>query len=182
MSRIDGFEATLQALATVVLAAAGYRYWSLVIGSIVASLTSAALSLAARPHRIGWPRDLRVMIEPMTLGWQVTVSRVAWYAYSNADFTIVGRVLGRSALGEYSLGWQIASIPVDKVAAVLGRVTLPVFARVQDDVVELRRYVKGLSQGPRPGHLPALDRAGVSGGPLRAAPDREPLAGPRSCR
>lgn len=147
MSRIDGIEATLQALATVALAAAGYRYWSLVIGSIVASLTSAALALAARPHRIGWPRDLRMMVEPMTLGWQVTVSRVAWYAYSNADFAIVGRVLGTRALGEYSLGWQIASIPVDKVSAVLGRVTLPVFAKVQDDLVELRRYVKGLSQG-----------------------------------
>jgi PST family polysaccharide transporter len=147
MSRIDGFEATLQALATVIFAAAGYRYWSLVLGSIVASLTSAALSLTARPHRLGWPRDLRIMFEPMTLGWQVTVSRVAWYLYSNADFTIVGRVLGRRALGEYSLGWQLASIPVDKVSAVLGRVTLPVFARVQDDLVELRRYVKGLSQG-----------------------------------
>ena len=147
MSRIDGVEATAQALATVVLAATGFRYWSLVIGSIVASLVSAALSLVARPHRIGWPRDVRLMIEPMTLGWQVTVSRVAWYLYSNADFTIVGRVLGRRSLGEYSLGWQIASIPVDKVSAVLGRVTLPVFARVQDDLVELRRYVKGLSQG-----------------------------------
>lgn len=147
MSRIDGFEATLQALATVVLAEAGYRYWSLVIGSIVASLTSTTLSLAARPHRIGWPRDFKPMVEPMTLGWQVTVSRVAWYAYSNADFAIVGRVLGPRALGEYSLGWQIASIPVDKVSAVLGRVTLPVFAKVQDDLAELRRYVKGLSQG-----------------------------------
>jgi O-antigen/teichoic acid export membrane protein len=147
MSRIDGFEATLQALATVIFAAAGYRYWSLVLGSVVASLTSAALSLTARPHRIGWPRDVRIMFEPMTLGYQVTVSRVAWYLYSNADFTIVGRVLGSRALGEYSLGWQLASIPVDKVSAVLGRVTLPVFARVQDDLVELRRYVKGLSQG-----------------------------------
>jgi PST family polysaccharide transporter len=90
---------------------------------------------------------LRPLLEPLKLGWHVTVSRVAWYAYSNADYAIVGRVLGKNALGTYGFAWQIASIPVDKVSAVVGRVTLPIFARVQDDYAAVRRYLRALIEG-----------------------------------
>lgn len=147
LAKIDATGALLQTVATLTLAAVGFRYWSLVLGSVLSLLASTAMSLAARPHRLAWPRNLGSIKEQLTLGWHVTVARLAWYAYSNADFAIVGRVLGTHALGAYSFGWQIASIPVDKVSAVLGVVALPVLSRVRDDLPAMRRYVKGLTEG-----------------------------------
>ena len=147
LARIDGATAVLGTAATLTLAAIGYRYWSLVFGSVLAMVASTALSVAARPHRLAWPRNLGSVIGPVKLGWNVTVTRLTWYVYSNADFAVVGRVLGSNALGAYTFGWQMASIPVDKVSTVLGAVALPVFSKVQDDRPALRRYVTRLTEG-----------------------------------
>ena len=74
-------------------------------------------------------------------------SRVAWYAYSNADFGVVGRFLGTAALGAYNVGWTLASVPVEKISVLLMQVTPPIFARVQDQPLELQRYLRVLSLG-----------------------------------
>ena len=147
LARIDWLEAVIQTIATLALAIAGFRYWSLVIGSIVGALVSTTLTIMARPHRLAWPSSLRPVVEPLSVGWHVTASRIGWYVYSNADFAVVGRILGRAALGAYTFAWQIASIPVDKTSGIMGRVTLPIFSRVQDDKPALRRYVKALTEG-----------------------------------
>lgn len=146
MARIDGMETICQTLTTLTLAMLGYGFWAIVAGSIVAATVSTVLNLAARPHRLSWPRDYRPLIEPLRMGWQVTVSRVTWYLYSNADFAVVGRVLGKIANGAYTMSWQIANIPVDKTSGILSRVTLPVFSQVQNDPKALSRYVRGLSE------------------------------------
>ena len=147
LARIDWLEAVIQTITTLALAILGFSYWSLVIGSIVGALVSTTLTLLARPHRIQWPVSLRPVVEPLAVGWHVTASRIGWYVYSNADFAVVGKVLGRVALGAYTFAWQIASIPVDKTSGIMGRVTLPIFSRVQHDKPALRRYVKALSEG-----------------------------------
>ena len=69
------------------------------------------------------------------------ISRVAWYAYSNADFLITAKVLGQTALGFYSLGWSLATIPLNKITAMVGRVTPAIFSAVQDRPAEMRRYL-----------------------------------------
>src|SRR5207247_4284922 len=54
---------------------------------------------------------------------------------------------GTGPLGAYTIGWDIASIPIDKVQAVLGRVVLPVLAQVQRDRAAVTRYLSLLSEG-----------------------------------
>lgn len=52
---------------------------------------------------------------------------------SNADFLLVGRLLGSSALGFYSMAWDLLRFIPDRLSRVAGRVTLPAFCRLQDD-------------------------------------------------
>jgi PST family polysaccharide transporter len=80
-------------------------------------------------------------------GWHVALSRVGWYVYSNADFAVVGRVLGKAPLGAYTFGWTIATIPVDRIASLVARVIPSVFASIQDNVPAMRRYYLGISEG-----------------------------------
>jgi len=75
------------------------------------------------------------------------VSRIAWYLYSNADFAVVGRVLGKAPLGGYTFGWQISSIPIERVTALIMGVTGPVFSAVQQDKLALQRYLLNLTEG-----------------------------------
>jgi len=144
---LDAVEALAMTAATLVFALSGFRYWALVLGVISGKLASTIVALAWRPPRLAWPIPLTSIAGEVTFGWHMVVSRLAWYVYSNADFAIVGRVLGKAALGSYTIAWTIASIPVDRLTALLGNVTPSVFAAVQYDAAALRRYVRGLTEG-----------------------------------
>lgn len=143
----DATEALSATVVTLVLAVAGARYWSLVWGSIVGSTAGTLLALWWRGHRVRWPHDLAGLRHAITFGSHVVVSRISWYLYSNADFTIVGRVLGKVALGAYNFGWTLASIPVSRISVMVGQVTPAIFAAVQNDQAALRRYLLRLSEG-----------------------------------
>jgi len=143
----DGAEAFAATVTTLTLAATGFRYWALVFGTLAGRFTSTLLTCLWRPHRVAWPTRFGSIAPAVTFGWHVVVGSIAWYFYDNADFAIVGRVLGKAALGAYTLGWTIASIPVDRVTALVGSVTPPVFSAVQQDRPALQRYLRNLTEG-----------------------------------
>jgi PST family polysaccharide transporter len=76
----------------------------------------------------------------------VFVSRLSWYTFDNADFLVAGKVLGTSLLGAYRLAWTFASMPLDKIVSLVGRVTPAVLSSVQNDSAELRRYVLRITE------------------------------------
>ena len=55
----------------------------------------------------------------------------------NADFLLVGRLLGASALGFYVLAWDLLRFVPDRLYKVAGRVTFPAFCLLQDNDTEL---------------------------------------------
>jgi teichuronic acid exporter len=144
---IDGVAALTLTVTTLALALAGFRYRALVYGAAVSALVSTVVAVAVAPHRYAWPRRAARLNEAATYGWHVALSRVGWYIYTNADFAIVGRVLGKAALGAYSFGWTIATIPVDRVGSLVARIIPSVFASIQNDVPAMRRYMLGITEG-----------------------------------
>jgi PST family polysaccharide transporter len=144
---IDGFQALATTAVTLALAFAGWGYRALVYGVATGAVLSTAFAVLASPHRYAWPRRGADVGGAMAYGWHVAISRIGWYIYSNADFAIVGRVLGKVALGAYTFGWTIATIPVDRMASLVGRVIPSVFATIQQNAAAMRRYFLGISEG-----------------------------------
>lgn len=144
---INGFSNLAQIAATLVLAVLGFRYMALVFGSLVASAAGTALALWWHGHRIAIPRSMRDIRDSVHVGWHVVVGRVGWYTYQNADFAVVGRVLGKAVLGAYTLGWEIATVPVERISALVGQVTPGVFSAVAKDRPALRRYYLAVIEG-----------------------------------
>ena len=147
LAMLDGVAAISLTATTLALALAGYRYRALVYGSIASSVLTTVVALAWHRHRVAWPRDLASLRPAVAFGWQVSASRIAWYVYTNADFAVVGRVLGKTALGAYTFGWTIATIPVDRVSQLVSRIMPSVLAAVRDDRDALRRYFLAISEG-----------------------------------
>ena len=58
---------------------------------------------------------------------------------SNADYLLVGRLLGSSALGFYGMAWDLLRFVPDRLYKVAGRVTVPAFCRMQHEPEQLRR-------------------------------------------
>jgi PST family polysaccharide transporter len=130
----------------IALALLGLRYWTLVIGGLLSAALGTGALLVLRRHRFAWPR-LGTLQHAMTFSGHVFLARLSWYTYSNADFLVAGRVLGKIPLGLYELGWTLASIPIDKVTALVTQVTPPIFSAVQHDYAALRRYVLTITEG-----------------------------------
>jgi PST family polysaccharide transporter len=49
----------------------------------------------------------------------------------NADYVLVGRLLGSSSLGYYTMAWDLLRFIPDRLHRMAGRVTLPEFCRLQ---------------------------------------------------
>jgi O-antigen/teichoic acid export membrane protein len=56
---------------------------------------------------------------------------------SNVDFLLIGRLLGSSALGFYSMAWDLLRFVPDRVFRIAGRVTFPTFCHLQDQPDQL---------------------------------------------
>jgi O-antigen/teichoic acid export membrane protein len=142
---VDVVESTSLVLSTLLFAQRGWLVWALVLGTLASSILTTMFVL--RYHFVRPAVPTALMRGPVRFTWHVTVSQVAWYAYTNADFAIVGRVLGSVALGAYSFAWNIANIVGERVSALIGRVTPPLFAAVQNDPAALRRYLGLVMEG-----------------------------------
>jgi PST family polysaccharide transporter len=143
---IDAARALIQAVVLVAAAAAGLRYWTLVVGALTAETAWTIMILAHRRHRLAWPR-LASIRRAVSFSTDVVVARLSWYLYANSDFLVAGRRLGQDAQGAYGLAWNLASVPVEKVSSIVISVTPAFFSAVQSDAAELRRYLLSLTQG-----------------------------------
>ena len=143
---LDAVQGLIQALTTVVLATLGFRYWSLVLSALLGAAVSAAATVATRPYRFKLPR-WRILRPVLPFTRNVLVARLFWYTYQNSDFIVAGKRLGSEALGAYSYAWTLASMPIDKISALVSSVTPPIFAAVQHDIPALRRYFLTVTEG-----------------------------------
>ncbi|HYT18640.1 MAG TPA: oligosaccharide flippase family protein, partial [Candidatus Polarisedimenticolia bacterium] len=142
---VETARAFFQAFMTIVFALLHFRYWSLVIGYLSGSAVASMLTLYWKRQGFAWPR-FRQLWSEIKYGIHLISSRVALYAYDNADFGVAGRVLGEVPLGNYTVAWTISSAPVEKIANLVTGVTPAYFSAVQKDQAELRRYLLRITE------------------------------------
>ncbi len=145
LAAYDGMQAVVTAAAAVAMAAAGLGYWTLVGAALLASAAGTALVVLRHPVPFARP-DFRRLRGVLGFGAEVSAQRLTWYGYSNADFAVVGRVLGGSHVGAYSLAFTLANTAMDKIGLLIMQVAPSVLARVQHDPPALRRYVLLLTE------------------------------------
>jgi PST family polysaccharide transporter len=115
-----------------------------VLAPIVGNLVAAGLNVLGRPCRFSTPQ-LGALSDVLTDGRRLLASRLSWWVQTNADQVIIGRRLGGPALGIYSLAASIASLPVDKITALVSQVSPPFVAAARSDPRETRRLLFVLS-------------------------------------
>ncbi len=120
-------------LVTVGLLLSGVGVLSYALGFVVESAVRCVLTL----WRISWRPGLKVswtsLKEIAAYGKHILGSSLATYAASNADYFVVGRVLGAGPLGFYTLAFNLANYPVSNFSQILSRLAFPAFAALQED-------------------------------------------------
>lgn len=128
-------------VAAVSFALAGGGVYALVWGLLFSSGTRTILLMA-----LGWRRwapslyfSPRGMRGYLRFGAYRMADFGAFYFATNIDAIVIGRYLGPSALGIYSLALQLVVWPLTKINPIISRVAFPVLSKLQDDDAALRR-------------------------------------------
>jgi len=70
-------------------------------------------------------------------------SNVIQSLMSNIDYIIIGRLYSAQTLGYYSFAFQLCTMPVLKLTPLINTVSLPLYAKMQDDLERLKSgYIK----------------------------------------
>ena len=122
------------------LAFADFGVWSLVFGYLAggaAQTTIYWLLVAWRPS----PRraSRRILLELMRYGRFVGAASILRVVRGTVDNVVIGRVLGTSAVGLYSVAFRVAELPTSIIGHIVGRPMFSVYSLVQHDL-ELFRY------------------------------------------
>jgi teichuronic acid exporter len=145
IATVEIAQGVLAAFTSLALAWLGYGVWSLVVGTIVATLIRTIGLMRISPFH-AWPSfRLHGMLDTLKFGGHVTGQRVLWWAYQSYDRFLLGRVFDTHVLGLYYVARDLSSLPLQKLGSTVATASFTGLSRVAADRETFRAYlVKGL--------------------------------------
>lgn len=149
LSLVETAATLLSALLAFILAWRGFGYWSLVTQLVlVPTVTTAGLWLTSR-WRPRFVFKWRAAKELLSFGMHMAGFNGINYLARNMDYLVVGKFLGPTALGHYSLAFRLMMYPLQSISTAVGRVAFPVLSRRANDLSQVRegylKLIKGVS-------------------------------------
>lgn len=126
-------------LLTCALAASGLQAWSLVIGQVSHGLFTCIGANLAHPFRPRGRPNFALIYDDIRFGIKAASASILYHFYRNADYYLIGRLLGTGAVGVYRVAFDVAMQPTLAVLTVVNRSALPVYARLSDDLAALQK-------------------------------------------
>lgn len=149
LALIETASVLVSGVVAVLAAFLGFGVWSIVVQLLLAPvLTSIALWARSewRPARVF---DTDALKDLVPYGLNMAGVNVVNYLSRNLDYLFVGKFLGASALGYYTLAYRLMMYPLQAVSSAVARVAFPAFAKKSNDFDALGagfiRMVAGIS-------------------------------------
>lgn len=121
--------ASVRAAVSIGLALAGLGAEALVIGMLVGAAAWTVVQWAISPLRPTFELDFGVVRSMAGYGGAAALLEVLAVTSSRADAAIVGRVLGESALGLYTIAFRVPELAIETVAWNTSQVAFPALSR-----------------------------------------------------
>lgn len=115
----------------LVLAAAGAGVWSLVLGYIGGNVVTLLALLVLAPYRVRPTFDAALARQVILGGRGFLAQDLSRFLAENADYVAIGRTLGPSQLGFYTVAYRQAELPRYAIADPVANVTFPAFAQMR---------------------------------------------------
>jgi O-antigen/teichoic acid export membrane protein len=109
------------------------RIWCFVLGPIAGSLTVSIGFQLVRPWRPRFEFDRVEAFAAAKFGVQLSLADLLYFAYSSADYMVIGAVFGAAAVGAYRLAYELVLDVVRMVSMINADVAFPAFARLVGD-------------------------------------------------
>ncbi|HHD72999.1 MAG TPA: lipopolysaccharide biosynthesis protein, partial [Epsilonproteobacteria bacterium] len=133
-----------------ILTGIGTALYGLGVYSLVAqTLTNSLVTVALLWFISKWRPLLHFSWQDIRTIWGYTANLSAFnlvnYFARNADNFLIGKFLGSSALGAYSLAYSIMLYPIQNISRVLLRILFPAFSQIKDDNKKFKKaYLRAI--------------------------------------
>lgn len=134
---IENFSMSSIALA---LALAGFRYWSLVWATIIATLLAGILFAFQTKVKPNLQYSHKAMGEIYSFGLWNFFRAQLFFINQFITQLIVGKFFGPVALGYFEKSHQLASTPRESIASQINAVMFSSFSRLQTDTKKLKQW------------------------------------------
>jgi len=142
LTKVSLSEVILSGMIGVVMAVAGFGVWSLVAqqvsGAIFRNLLLWFMN-SWRPARVFKLQSLKQMFG---FGSRMLTSGLIDQIFSNIYLLVIGKLFSAADLGYFTRARSVVELPINLVPGLVARVTFPLFSKLQDDPVLLKRAMK----------------------------------------
>jgi O-antigen/teichoic acid export membrane protein len=119
------------------LAVVGWGVWSLVFGQLIARIVQMVMVFRAARWRPSFRFDREIARQLVGYGKYIWAFSLVSAVSRSLDQLLIGRLLGATSLGVYSMGVNLCKLPANRINSVVLRITFPVLSRMQKDLTLL---------------------------------------------
>lgn len=123
----------------IVLAWLGWGVWSLAWGQVIGNLSSTIAAWLVLSWQPSFSFNPKIAKGLTSYGLHIITNSFVSELGLNADYLFVGKLLGPTALGFYTVAFRIPQLIVSSVMAITDKVTFPAYAQVQNNPQALNR-------------------------------------------
>jgi O-antigen/teichoic acid export membrane protein len=137
----DWTDALIGSILSIVFAARGFGFWSLVYGQLTGALCRVVLIVYLTRWRPAFRVSFEALRDLLSVGLGIQTKRLLEYATYNLDTLVVGRVLGMTSLGFYDKAFSTMNRLVNRLT--LGQAYFRIFSIIHEEPLRFRRaYAK----------------------------------------
>jgi O-antigen/teichoic acid export membrane protein len=137
---IEIIAVTTSSVITIILALNGFRYWSLVIRTIINYSIVSVLSWIFCQWRPGFPAWDKSVLPLFKFGVNSIGTFFINNISRNLDKTLIGWKFGKEPLGFYSRAYYLADIPTNQLSTSLYHVSVSTLSKLRNDPSKYRHY------------------------------------------
>lgn len=123
----------------IALALAGGGVWSLILACIVSTVVSTALAWRISGWMPSFSFKRKCADRMISFGKPLMLSSAMLLLFMYVDQAAVGRWLGTSSLGCYSVAFTICHLPATNIAFTVNKVMYPAYTKMGDDIASVRK-------------------------------------------
>lgn len=137
LSFIQIISTTLSVIIAIVLAYQGCQVWALVVQQLLCAFITTVILWYSSNWRPIFCFSLKSFKELFGYGSYLLLSDLLNNIYDNIQGLLIGRKYSSIDMGFYTQARKLETVPTQSISYVVGQVTFPVFAKLQNDKQQL---------------------------------------------
>ena len=127
----------------ILLAYNGYGVWSLVFKAQAFLFFRVIFLWSISKFKPSFIFSWKEIKSYLSFSFEVLGFNIINYLRGNIDYLLVGKFLGATSLGYYTLGFKLMLYPIKSISSVIIQVLFPAFSIIQDNKSKIRKaYLK----------------------------------------